>query len=441
VTSITAPAGAGSAARVTLRHILIGAILAKPVVDLFWQVELVGTGRFGLTPQRFLALVVPFLCVAIIATTRRTILLREKGLYGFLAVAALAVMVNGPSPSAVDQFLRWVTILGVLAIALTLLPTEQDLVLVLGGLVVVSLLPTLICYLQLVGIVPFYYAEFEDVAFATEAATGIFESTQGTFGEGVGRASGGYLHPTGYTNYVFVAVPAAYALFRVGRLSLVGLLAFLLVTLPAVFFTYDRTAYILLSGQLTVMLLFSDQRRFFRLVMLSMIVTVGIFVGPILWSLVRGGVGQLARFDQLFRGRGLVWLIYADHWLRGDLWQQLIGFGGVALEDVPISKGAALDEPHSDYLRVLFTYGLVGLLMYLKLLWSAFRGAWHMAHPFHPGGTETGRTMGVVALMILLAAAGASLLKEPLRYTAFGWPFALLVAAAIARRSGLFVVE
>ena len=134
-----------------------------------------------------------------------------------------------------------------------------------------------------------------------------------------------------------------------------------------------------------------------------------------------------------------MWLIYGLHYLDGAWWQQLVGFGGIALLDTPISKGLPLDEPHSDFIRVGFTYGALGFLCYAWLLWRITRGAWQMARD--DLASETTRTMGIVVLMIMGSLVFSSFIKEPLRYTNFGWPFALLSAAALARRSGVAILR
>lgn len=439
---MTAPTGYGIRTGLPgLKSVLVLAIVSKPAVDLLWQMDLLGGGRFGLTPQRLLAFSVPLICVLLVMTSRRSLVLREWSLYALGISAGIAALANGMETSAIDQALRWLSFVAVLLVAPTLIEDERDAARLFRWLVLMSLIPTTICYLQLAGIVPFYYAETSNVSVYAEAAVDVFITSGGTIAQGIGRASGGYQHPTGYTFYVVLALPMAFALYQSRHITPRSFLGFVALTLGALFFTYDRTAYVVVATQLLMMVWYARSASL-RAAMSVLIIVVSVILGGAIWRIIfiGGGLSHLSGFDNLFRGRGFLWVLYAEAWLHGPLWRQVIGFGSVLIDRYSFAMGVTLDEPHNDFIRVVYSLGLVGFGIYVHVLWRVFRGAISLRTSFEDSRGFT-RSSGQAALMSLVALVLLSVTKEPLRYANFAWPFAILAANALGRQSGVLALR
>jgi len=129
---------------------------------------------------------------------------------------------------------------------------------------------------------------------------------------------------------------------------------------------------------------------------------------------------------ELFRGRGFQWLLFLNsyassgpfHWVMGNGASIIAGYDP---EDTDVDSV----EPHNDYIRILHAYGLVGLLLYLSVLWLFLKRALQLLR----SGEEFPRTLARVMLLVLLAIFMQSMMMEPMRFPTGVWYLFALGAA------------
>jgi len=104
--------------------------------------------------------------------------------------------------------------------------------------------------------------------------------------------------------------------------------------------------------------------------------------------------------------------------VRGNPLQWLIGKGGSLAEGFVPGFGLwQSDEAHNDFIRILHAYGIVGLTLYLGILYRLFG----QARRLRRDGDAFSRSLGIVVLTIIPSIILLSLTTEPMRYPTAAW--------------------
>lgn len=82
-------------------------------------------------------------------------------------------------------------------------------------------------------------------------------------------------------------------------------------------------------------------------------------------------------------GRRAIWFSALDQYINGDALRMLFGYGANGL--LAQGERGQTGAMHNYYLQVLTNYGLIGLGLYLNLLWMSLRKFWHCNRKYVAG--------------------------------------------------------
>lgn len=390
--------------RAVVLFLLAALFVAKPLIDLLWRFEI---GVF--TPQRIAVVLAIVLCViylpAAIASAGRFYAYR---LFPVVAVigGTVPATVHHLDAASLEMFVRQLSpflILLVLTDCFRRFPGAFHRI--SGAYLVVVLVPTVICYLQAIGLAPItYWDSLIDVGL-------------------VPRASGGYLHPSGFTSHLLVAY-LFLSYYIIGRgIRMVWVLAYLALTLPALMLTLHRTS---IAIALTVLAgaFFMSHRGIVRKVPVVIVVTVLalLSVRSLVYLFTSGGYTTLVGMTH---GRPLIWLSYLSHFSGESRLDQFIGMGSLAHIRVSALLGLILDDAHSDYIRVLVCYGVLGCLLLYGFIFSL--AATGVRTLLWMSSWRSRAAAGTLLLSVIVTIA-FSITLETFRYSNLSWGLAFIWA-------------
>jgi O-antigen ligase len=246
-------------------------------------------------------------------------------------------------------------------------------------------------------------------------------------GSTVGRGSGLYEHPLNLVLFLIMAIPAALYLASVERgvAKRALYLGFVGASMYALLLSTHRAG--LLAGVLVLLAWVLCLRR----PTMTIAVSAGVVLSALLlWDQLTALFAAGLAGTTFLRGRGPIWTAFTESWLNAGPVQWLVGsaFPRV-VSDTPLLGALVSEEPHNDFLRMLVTYGIVGLLCYLTLIALFIAAAWRAVR--HGAGDlpVLGRVVGLAMLAVLLL----SLTAEPSRYPSGTWAL-FAVGAYVAHR-------
>jgi hypothetical protein len=329
------------------------ALVSKPLVDLTWQWRFAAAGQQGVNLQSVVgALAIAVAILAPFVWSRR--LVTDARIFGLLAVATVSVVVS-PSPQAVNEYLRLLAALSFFFTTGAGLRDEAGFERFAKLFVAVVSVPLVLSIAQWAEILPYYSRDWVDM-------------------QEVGRVSGAYEHPLNLLYFLIYAIPVA--MYLVVKRSWDGLsrmlpIAFIGISLFVTVLTYHRVALVTLGLQILFWLILSRRRGLAVLVLAAAALTA-------LWFRERLEVlyenaalsfgGEVAwHSDSFLRGRGAHWYVFLTSLFSADPLLWLIGRGGSTAEAFLPGTGFlwVTDEPHSEFVRLLHAYGLLGLGLYL----------------------------------------------------------------------------
>jgi len=244
-------------------------------------------------------------------------------------------------------------------------------------------------------------------------------------GQAIGRVSGTYQHPLGLIYFLVYAIPLAlYLLTKPSRSLRYRLLLWLFIglSLVALVFTYHRTALVTIGLGIWFWMVLT--RQYGRAMLLAILGGVLAFwlrdrVQLLYTNIVDIIQGKVVfSSGEFLRGRGMNWYLFLHSLFSSHPLFWLFGRGGSVAEGfVPHFGYWSSNEPHNDFIRILHAYGLIGLGLYLAILfsflWKSLRLR-RMRDRFLP---HLGNLMIVVLTSIVLL----SVTTEPMRYPTGVW--------------------
>ena len=379
---------------------VIALLVSKPLVDLTWSLRFGELFHQEINVQAIVAVLA--LCLTIAAAMQHGSRLQRDGvILGFLLWAAAAVLVT-PTGWGANELIRLYSGTAFYFIAARAFSSAERFRKFAQAFLLVMLVPVLLAYGQAAGILPFSYWDWIE-------------------GESLGRASGMYRTPLELVRLLIFAVPLALWLRdRSLRGSLPRHLAtaFLLLSAPALAFTYHRVGWLVIALQVLLWFLFTKRIRYAAAFLACVMVCGAVFSHRVeqLWAPVQSVLQGDMEVDSgnVLRGRGANWIVFLHSWHSSNPALWFIGKGGSIAEGfVPGFGEFESNEAHNDFIRILHAYGLVGLSLYLWMLkrfWSKALAARRCA------ATVFGRDLGTILLVVLVAVLVLSLTTEPMRY-------------------------
>jgi O-antigen ligase len=323
-----------------------------------------------------------------------------------LLISTLLSVIFTPTSQSINELVRLFAGVAFVFTAGVLIDKQYKIDRFARYLLLAVMVPIVLSFAQHAGILPYEYWDY-------------------LAGVAVGRVSGTYQHPLGLIFFLIYAVPLAlYLLARPAQsvLARLALWSFIGISLVALVFTYHRTALIAVGLQIWLWLILTRKYRIAILFVVGAALLIFwrradlqiLYVNVL--DILQGRVGFSTR--QFLRGRGTHWYLFLHSLFSAHPFYWLVGRGGSMAEGfVPDYGYWSSDEPHSDYIRLLHAYGLVGLGLYLGILGSFLRQSLRLrrARAFFP------RHLGSLMIVVLICIAIMSITTEPIRFPTGMW--------------------
>lgn len=400
-----------------LEHIALAMLILKPLIDLAWRwtpFEVLGQ---RVNPQTAAAAGMILVCaVAVAARPARLAKARTVALFG--AWAALGVAVS-PSTAGVNELLRLLSGIALYFLAGSVLSQESSFETFAVLFSLSMTVPVGISFLQWGRVLPYQYWDWIDDSL-------------------VGRATGSYPHPLGLVYYLVVLVPVILVLVYGSRTrwAKASLVLFLGGVLVALFMTLHRIGLLAIGAGMVVWFVLSRRLKVATLLIVALVLAGVIFHEWLalylsnLLEFLTGDVGLCS--ERLLRGRGQIWCAFLDAFRMSPPLYQMLGHGASVI-GVLMPNGGFLgwNEPHNDYIRILYSHGAIGLVMYVIILGRMFMNGVRLrmsAVPFE-------KRLGTLGIVVVFSLSVLSLTTEPLRYPTASW-YLFAIGAAVAVAAG-----
>jgi len=379
-------------------------LISKPLIDLTWRWRFIEIAEQGVNIQTLVSIFVILLTgLALILRRRQVVLWRWIVL--FPVSAAISVVLT-PTSWGINELIRLYAGIAFAFTAGIALSTEEVFDRFAKYFVLMVSVPAGLSFLQKAQILPFEYWDWiEDQA--------------------IGRVSGTYQHPLGLIYFLAYAIPLAlYLLTKPSRSLRYRLLLWLFIglSLMALVFTYHRTALVTIGLQIWLWMVLT--KKYGRAILLIVLGGVLVFwlrdwVQLLYTNIVDIIQGKVVfSSGEFLRGRGMNWYLFLHSLFSSHPLFWLFGRGGSVAEGfVPHFGYWSSNEPHNDFIRILHAYGLIGVGLYLAILfsflWKSLRLR-RMRDRFLPH-------LGNLMIVVLTGIVLLSTTTEPMRYPTGVW--------------------
>lgn len=346
-------------------YIMVGIFIFRPLIDLGWQKELFcGLNLAGVVA---IFLIVVMCCYYF---TRKSITLNRLYLFGIIYVAYswTIVLLNFTSYKDFDYVLRLTSELPFLIIVSSKIDNHEKFDKILIGFLIASIIPIIITFLQVAGIVPYTYFDYVN-------------------GIKISRGSGGYRQPSVLTR--FCSMGLIYAMYfwdkpNISTIKKIGLLLYIGINIVSVVFSYHRTGYFLVCVIIGLWLYLKYKNR--TSVLLQKVIIIGLVIIILFFMVYEKGlvtvdlstIKKMLSFSNILTvgNDGKIYLLRGRGKMLEILWQGMIQnkwyytvFGnGVNVNSISKISLATADM---ELVRVLWNCGLVGgaiwIIQYIEM--------------------------------------------------------------------------
>jgi len=190
---------------------------------------------------------------------------------------------------------------------------------------------------------------------------------------------------------------------------------FLALYLCVIVFTFHRISYIIMFTTLVLLLVY-NVRQYKIVVIFTAIVFVAYFTFDFMSNLFYDAYAPFTAESQLyysqgFHGRIWLWRKFLSNFFDATFFQKL---SGVAMTSRYV---------HSDYIRVLYSNGIIGLVLYLSLLGAIGLKIFRILHDYLGGNEKFIFLLACLALNIFIAYIFASITLSVSMISSFPWFF------------------
>ncbi|MFH1440644.1 MAG: hypothetical protein ABIH18_01170 [Candidatus Omnitrophota bacterium] len=327
-----------------MKNILFLILILRPLIDLAWDKYLL-----GFNPANFIGILLFFAVIIILIFKNKTLFFPKSFILFLPAVIISNVMFNRYLYDYAS-FFRLVSPMIFLFYFWKDETSLKKIEVFMKWFIVISIIPILISYLQYIGIFSYTYWDWLPV-----------------IGK-MGRASGGYKHPTSLNRILIFTIVFSLYFIHTGK-KMWPYMLYLMLALLSVFISYHRSAYfiILIIFILWYINLFKNfKRKWSAMIILSIIVLLVVLI-IVKFSTIK--LSHVVNYSTLsgLHGRDIKFNRILSLYQELPLIRQLFGNGsGIYYNNY---RFQFLDN---DFLNYLWRYGIVGLFTWFLVLFEFF---------------------------------------------------------------------
>jgi len=388
-------------------------LVTKPLVDLTWRWRFANILGQDINLQTIVAVYVIAITVVIVFLMKKLPIL-DLWVLLFSGIAITSSLIAENS-GGINVALRLISGVSFFFIAGLVINSEDKFQKFSDLFILAVSVPLVISLLQVAGVIQYEYLDWIN-------------------GQPIGRATGSYQHPLDLVYFVIYLIPILFYCVDkyAGKVRSILYVAVLTLAFVAVYFTYHRTALFVLGIQIMLWLLL--KKRYRELLVLSVIGILGVIllsskIATLYSNLLDILQGKISIFDRDFlRGRGSIWYLFLTSWLNSNPLHWIIGQGAsITSGYVPDLGFFETDEPHNDFLRILVSYGLSGLFIYLIILGHFLLNGLKLLK----SKIAFEVNVGIILIISTLSVIILSLTGEPTRYPSCSWYLFTLGSIAV----------
>lgn len=392
-----------------MRKLIILFLILSPIIDYTYKLKIFSIGLLEISPNRiFKILPLILLIYSILIAEHKLFLWKMFLLLVFISTFGLMRGVLFFPNDAIDVYLRFLSSFVFFALAGKML-SNQDFHKIFRFLMFFSLIPIIISYLQFAGIIP--YTDFDVIG-------GIM----------IGRVSGGYEKQVAMMSYLMYSFSFAmfyyltsYKFFHKMLFILYIAAVFSVIVLS----THRASLVVFMLIFLYFVLLYFKKRR-------NLILTSFLFVFAFLliffnleWVNLIFGFSNINNPESFTRGRITFWYDYINNLTSSGIFYLLFGKGHSVLDTEGDYLPKMFNEPHSDYVRILYQYGLIGLITYILFILIII----HRSIIYRrKSKVLQDKLLGDMGIIIGFSLLFYSVTIEPTRYPTFWWYYSALAS-------------
>jgi O-antigen ligase len=391
-----------------MRYTIILFLILAPVIDFTYKLRFPLTGSLELSPNRILK-ALPLLFVALLIVHRPSrSFLWKKGIW--LLYFALLSMILGfftYPEQAIEGFVRFASAFIFIFIAGKIL-LEKDIVFIGKSIMFITIIPIVISYLQFLGIVPF--TDFDYIA-----------------GLSIGRVSGGYEKQVAMMSYLIYGFSIAmFYLVTTGKLFEKSCyLFYVIISLGVVALSTHRASIIIFIIILFYFLYTYARKYMFIIPMISVFFIIKYFDFLKELFVFSAGIGR-GDIGLILRGKVGFWSDYLNNFASSGILNLIFGKGHSVLDTRSATYLPFLfDEPHSDYVRILYQFGIVGFVLFVTVLSCLVKRSYNFRRKAVDSNAKLIGDLGIVIGVVLVLY---SITIEPTRYPSYWWFYSTIAS-------------
>lgn len=342
-----------------MRKILALIFITRPLIDLFWNTSIKVTNVAGI-----LAIILCMLLYIAILTG-----LLKKNIYVNNMIVLFIIYCTIITLFTAKNFTEYDTLLRIISASIYIIYFSQNIneekfEFIMKWYIVITIVPIVISILQSLGIIEYTYWDY-------------------LISGRIGRASGGYRQPSVLTRFLsFSNLYCYYFLskYKNNKLRL-KVVIYLIFSFMSIFLSYHRTGYLINIVILLFWFLIEFKQNLYKYIK---IIFISLFLGMIIFIIANQmelihitfedfkrlvSIDNIVTLDDngfnlVLRGRGniiesLITTIKEQPW-----YSNLLG-NGVGYS---ISTGNSMEIADMDFIRIVWNYGLLGLLIWFAIV-------------------------------------------------------------------------
>jgi len=396
-----------------MRRIIILFLILSPLIDYTYKLKFASIGSLEISLNRIFKFVPLIILIYALPLIREKLFL-WKWLFLLLVISTLS-FINGAISflyETTDVYIRFLSSFVFIILAGKVLD-KQDILTIFKFLFLLTLIPIIVSYLQFLGIVP--YTDFDTIG-----------------GLQIGRVSGGYEKQVATVAYLMYGLSfASFQFFNVNTISKKLIFFVYIILLFGSIVLSTHRASLLIFMVIFFYFVFRYWKKNILNFVATCVVTMGIvfiIIKNFAWLNILYSSSIISESGSeylLIRGRVGFWSDYTSNLFHSGIYYLFFGKGHAVLDTYSQYLPLMFNEPHSDFIRVLHQYGIIGFSIFLFIIFIMIKRSLifrNYAHTIHD------KMIGDMGIIIGISLLLYSITIEPTRYPSFWWYYSVIIS-------------